>query len=89
MLLELVLSKLDLGSSLISNHLDQVKVVLIPDTHSTKRFTDWDKLNLVKFASESLVLGLIKFSMLPQKPQIRTLASKVVRRDSKIIMSIH
>ncbi len=45
-----------------------------------------DKLNMVKFCYGGLVLGLSQFSILPLKMM---LDSKVVKRDSKITISLH
>ena len=53
-----------------------------------ERFTDLDKLNLVKIYNGSKVLGSSQFLILPQLPQKTTLASKVVEIDSKIIISL-
>jgi len=39
------------------------------NSYCTERFTDLEKLNLVQFAFVDLVLGLSKFSQLPQLPQ--------------------
>ena len=49
---------------------------------------DLDKLNLVKFVYGGVVLGSSKFSLLPQLSQNIMLASKVVKADSKIIISL-
>ncbi len=43
-------------------------------------------LNLVKFAYERLILGLSQFLLLPLLPQKTILPSKVVKRESKIII---
>ena len=50
------------------------------------RITDLYKLNLVKLGYGGLALGLSQYSILPQLPQKMTLASKVVKSDSKIII---
>ena len=50
------------------------------------RITDLCKINLVKLGYGGLALGLSQYSILPQPPQKMTLASKVVKSDSKIIM---
>ena len=55
---------------------------------TTERFTDLDKFNLVKFSYGGLVLGSGQFLQCPQLPQGMTLASKVVKSDSKIIISL-
>ena len=52
-------------------------------THSTVRFKDLDKHSLVKLAYGGLVLGSKRFSQLPHMPHKMTLASKVVKIDSK------
>ena len=44
-----------------------------------------DKLNLVKLGNSGLVLGSCKFSLLPQLSQKN---EEVVKRDSKIIVSL-
>ena len=59
-----------------------VKVLL------TVRIKDLDKLNLIKLAYGGLVLGLNYILLLPQLPHKIMLASKVVKRDSKIIISL-
>jgi len=51
--------------------------------------TDLDKFNLFKFANEVLLLGLRQALILFQLPQRRNLSSKVVKRDSKIIILLH
>jgi hypothetical protein len=52
---------------------------------TTERFTVLDQLNLVKFAYAGLVLGSNPFLICPA-PSKTTLASKVVKMDSKIII---
>ena len=52
------------------------------------RIKDWDKLNLIKISNDSKVLGSSQFSLLPQLPHITTLALKVVKNDSKIVILI-
>ena len=59
--------------------------LLSTNIKSTECVNDLDKLNLVKFAYASLVFGSSQFSLLSHK---MTLASKVVKRDSKIIISL-
>ena len=49
---------------------------------------DLDKLNLVTFGYGGLVLGSCQFLLLPQLPQKMILNSKVVKKDSKIIISL-
>ena len=49
---------------------------------------DLDKLNLVKIHNGGLNLGSSQFSLLTQLPQKMTLASEVVKRDSKIMISL-
>ena len=48
---------------------------------------DLDNLNLVKLRCGGLVLGSNQFLILPQVPQKRSLALKVVESDSKILLS--
>ena len=52
------------------------------------RIKDLDTINLVKICTGGLVLGLSKFPLLPQLPQKMMLVSKVVKSDSKIIITI-
>ena len=42
-----------------------------------------DKLNLVKFHNDGLILDLSQFSILPQLPQNTLLDSKVAKRIKK------
>ena len=56
--------------------------------YDTLRIKDLYNLNLEKLAYGDLVLGSNQFLLLPQQPQKMILASKVVRGDSKIIISI-
>ena len=53
-------------------------------TIATEHFTDLGKLNL---PMDGPVLGSSQFSLLPQLPKKMMLASKVVKIDSKIIIS--
>ena len=53
------------------------------------RIKDLDKPNLIKLAYGGLILGLSWFSLLHQLPQKLLLDSKVVKSDSKIILSLH
>jgi len=53
----------------------------------TVRIKDLDKLKLVKICNNGQVLGSSQFSLLPQLPQKTMLASKVVKNDSKIVIS--
>ena len=50
--------------------------------------TDLDKLKLVKLGYGSLDLGSGQFLLLPQPAQKMMLDSKVVKSDSKIIISL-
>jgi hypothetical protein len=55
---------------------------------TAKRFTDLDKLYLVKFSrNRDFVLGSSQFFVLAQ-PSQKICTSKVVKSDSKIIISI-
>ena len=56
---------------------------------SMVRIKDLDKLNLLKLAYGDLVLGLSQFFLLPQLPQNKTLASKLLKSDSKITILLH
>ena len=47
----------------------------------TERFTDFDKLNLVKLAYTCKVLGLSQLSMLYKQLKKMMLTSKVVKRE--------
>ena len=53
------------------------------------RITNLEKLSLFKLGSGGLVLGLSQFLLLPLLPQKMNLSSKVVKSDSKIIISLH
>ena len=48
---------------------------------------DLDMLNKVNLTNGGLDLGSSQFFLLPQLPQKMTLASKVVKNDSRIIIS--
>ena len=65
------------------NNLQSVKNMHFDSTECVK---DLDKLNLFKFAYGGLVLNSSQFSLLPQLLQKTIAASKVVKRDSKIII---
>jgi len=54
---------------------------------STELFTDLGKLNFIKFTFGGLVLGSTQFLQLHQLPLKMMHASKVVKSDSKIIIS--
>jgi hypothetical protein len=66
-----------------------LKCVMVRVCVCTKRFTDLDKFDfsIIKFAYCVLLLDLSQFFLLPQLPQDTVLASEVVKRDSKIIIS--
>ena len=49
---------------------------------------DLDKLNLIKLGYSCLVLGSSQFLIMPQLPQKMMHASKVVKNDLKIIISL-
>ena len=55
---------------------------------SAVRITDLDKftLALVEICNVGLILGSSQFPILPQLPQKMTLASQVVKIDSKIFI---
>ena len=55
----------------------------------TVRIADLDNLNLVKIRNGGLVLDSSQLPLLIQMPQEITLASKVVKIDSKIINLLH
>ena len=58
---------------------------------SGKNHTDYrvlDEINLVKLCYSGLVLGLSQLSLLPQLSQKMMFDSKVVKNDSKIIISL-
>ena len=63
---------------------EEIKIVL-----PAVRTRDLDKLNLVKLAYGGKVLGSSQFLLLPQLPQKATLRSKLVKNDSKLIISIY
>jgi len=63
-----------------------VKIQFLLHINYTERFTALDKLNLVKFAFCGLVFASNQISLLPRQPQIMTLASKMVKREPKIII---
>ena len=52
------------------------------------RITDFDEPNLVKTHKIGLILGSSQFALMPQLPQKMALGSKVVKGDSKIIISL-
>ena len=56
--------------------------------YSTLCIKDLEKLNLVKLDFGSLVLGWSQFMLLSEQPQNMTFASKVVKIDSKMIISL-
>ena len=56
---------------------------------STECFTDLDNLNLVKLCNGGLALGSSKYLPLPQVHQEMMLDLKVVKNDTKIIISMH
>ena len=60
----------------------------ISEKGDTVHIKDLDELNLVLLAYGGLVLGLSQFLQLPQLPQNITLAPKVVKSYSKIIISL-
>ena len=53
------------------------------------RITEFEQLNLVKFGYGGSVLDLSQFWLLPKLPQKMTLTLKVVKSDSKIIISLY
>jgi hypothetical protein len=55
----------------------------------TERFKALDKLDLVKLAFGGKVLGSIPFSLLTQLSHKMMFDSRVVKSDSRIIISIH
>ena len=55
---------------------------------ATERIKDLDKLNMVKTCNGGKVLASSQFLLLPQLPQITLLDSKVVKNDSKIVISL-
>ena len=59
-----------------------------PFVKSKLRFKDFDKLNLVKIHNGGKVLGSSQFLPLPQLHQKTMLASKVVKNNSKIVISL-
>ena len=63
-------------------------VVLKESPFSAVRIKDLDRLNLVKLTSDGLILGASQFLQLPQLTQIVMLALKVVKSNSKIIISL-
>ena len=54
----------------------------------TRHFKDLDKLNLVKLTDGDLVLGSRQVLIQPQLPYKMKLASKDVKSDSQIIISL-
>jgi len=54
-----------------------------------KKYRAFRRFGQAKFAYGGLLLGSSQFSILPQLPQKMMLASKVIRIDSKIIISLH
>jgi len=52
-------------------------------SNRAESFTDLDKLDMVKFAYDVLVLGRSLFSILPQYPQNMNLTSKGDKSGSK------
>jgi len=54
----------------------------------TERFTYLDKLNLAKLAYNGKVLDLSRFSLMPWLPLIMMFALKVVKIDSRIIITL-
>ena len=54
----------------------------------TVRIKDLDNLNLLKIRSGDKVLGSSQFLLLSQLPQKTMLASKVVKNNSKIVISL-
>ena len=65
-----------------------LRVMLYQDVISF-RITDLDKLNLVKIQNGGQVSGSSQFPLMPRLPQKMTLASKVVKNDSKITILFH
>ena len=60
----------------------------VSNAGSTECFRDLDKLNSVKFGYGGLDLGSSQYLLLSQLPQKMILPSKVVKSDSKIIISL-
>ena len=64
-------------------------IILVTFMTCTECARDLDKLNMVKPGNGGSVLGSRKFSPLLQLPQKMTLAARVVKRDSQIIITLH
>ena len=64
-----------------------IAVVVYFELKFTVCIKDLDMLNLVKNRNGVEVLGSSQFSLLPHLPQVTMLASKVVKNDSKIVIS--
>ena len=67
---------------------EQQSQYYIQVSFTTLLTADLDKLNLVKMRSGGLVFGSSKFPLLPKLPQKMIIALKVVKIDSKIIISL-
>ena len=57
-------------------------------SETKQKYRAFHRFGQAKISYGGLVLGSSQFLLLPQLPQIMTLASKVVKIDSKIIISL-